>query len=178
MGHLRTVRRRISGEPVRRSLLRILRENVLFSIATVARRNRAHINTAYFCYSTDLDLYFLSDPGSLHAKNLATNSSAAATVFRSAQIWGKPDRGIQLFGTCREVTGREAQEAKRLYGERFPLYAAWLKGTSDEEKRLAAQLGSYRVYRFRPRSVKILDERVFGSGVFVVADVQRPRTSK
>jgi len=112
-----TVSRILLEEPVRRSLFRILRENVLCSMATVATGNRAHINTAYFCYSRALELFFLSDPGSLHCRNLAEHPSMAMTIFRSAQAWGNPDRGVQLFGTCREAKGPHARNAERLYGE-------------------------------------------------------------
>ena len=56
----------LSEERVRRSVFSILKENVLCSIATVIADNQSHINTAYFCYSDELELYFLQDPGSLH----------------------------------------------------------------------------------------------------------------
>lgn len=176
MSGLKTVSRTLLEEPVRRSLFRILRENALCSMSTVATGNRAHINTAYFCYSRALELFFLSDPGSLHSRSLAKNPSMAMTIFRSAQSWGRPDRGAQLFGTCREAKGPHARNAERLYGERFPPYARTLEGRTSEARRQAEQLRSYRFYRFVPTRVKILDERVFGGGVFVVASVPRRRS--
>ena len=33
--------------------------------------------------------------------------------------------------------------------------------------------GGYRLYRFRPRRIKIFDERTLGAGVFVTAIVHR-----
>lgn len=171
-----TVSRILLEEPVRRSLFRILRENVLCSMATVATGNRAHINTAYFCYSRALELFFLSDPGSLHCRNLAEHPSMAMTIFRSAQAWGNPDRGVQLFGTCREAKGPHARNAERLYGERFPPYMKTSAGRNPEDRRQGEQLRSYRFYRFVPTRVKILDERVFGGGVFAVASVPRLRS--
>jgi len=82
MSALRTVRRAFSEAPVRRSVLRILRENVLCSLSSVSPGNRAHVNTAYFCYSPDLELFFLSDPRSRHVRNLKVNPSAAIAVSR------------------------------------------------------------------------------------------------
>lgn len=178
MGGLRTIRKRISDEQVRRSLFRVLEENVLCSISTVAPRNRAHVNTAYFCYSPDLELYFLSDPNSLHCRNVASNPSMAVTVFSSSQEWGEPDRGIQLFGTCRPARARRAKEAERLYARRFPRYSKWMAGKSKDDKLRASQLRSYRFYRFVPRAVKILDERVFGGGVFVLVPLTVDATPK
>jgi len=173
MSALRTVRRAFSEAPVRRSVLRILRENVLCSLSSVSPGNRAHVNTAYFCYSPDLELFFLSDPRSRHSRNLKVNPSAAIAVFRSSQTWGRPDRGIQLFGACREAREPEVLRAERLYARRFPLYARWIAGTTREERTSAALLRTYRFYCFLPRKVKILDERVFGGGVFVLADIRR-----
>ncbi len=107
---------------------------------------------------------------------MAANPSAAVTVFRSAQTWGRPDRGLQLFGTCRELRGRAVDEAERLYRRRFPLYARTLSTTRKLDRDQATQLRTYRFYRFRPTRIKILDEAVFGGGVFVVAEVLRHRS--
>src|SRR5205814_6810141 len=96
----------ISAARVRRSIVRILRTNTLCSLATVTANRRAHINHVYFCYSGDFAFYFLSDPSSQHCRNLKTNASMAITVFGSAQKWGGADRGVQLFGRCREAVGR------------------------------------------------------------------------
>jgi uncharacterized protein YhbP (UPF0306 family) len=167
-----------SDHRLRRSILRVLRGNVLCSMSTVTRGNSAHINTAYFCYSDALELYFLSDSGSLHCKNLAANPSMAVTVFSSEQTWGNPDRGIQLFGTCREARGPQAKKAGQLYGARFPRYTRLITGLSREEKRQAAQLRSYRFYWFVPHRVKVLDEREFGEGVFVETSVRKSRSSR
>ncbi len=175
---LRVIELPFSNQRLRRTILRVLRRNVLCSMSTVTRGNQAHINTAYFCYSDALELYFLSDSGSLHSKNLAANPSMAVTVFNSEQTWGNPDRGIQLFGTCREARGPQAKKAERLYGARFPLYTRLITGPSREEQRQAAQLRSYRFYQFVPHRAKVLDEGEFGGGVFVVTNVRKSRSSR
>jgi uncharacterized protein YhbP (UPF0306 family) len=144
---------------------------VLCSTATVTEENKAHINTAYFCYSDDLELYFLSDPGSLHCRNLSTNSSMAVTVFRSSQRWGGPDEGLQLFGTCAKARGPQAKKAQRLYRERFPAYAEWMANLRNDNVGLG-----YRFFRFLTDRLKMLDERNFGEAVFVSAAVIRSRS--
>jgi uncharacterized protein YhbP (UPF0306 family) len=160
----------VSARRIQRSVFRVLRQNVLCSLATVTAKHRAHINTAYFCYSNELELYFLSHPSSLHCRNLAMAPSAAMAIFGGAQKWGGPDRGIQLFGVCRVVKGVAATRARRLYGKRFPAYARWQVGLPS---RAAAR--AYRIYRFVVSRLKILDEREFGDGIFVVASVGRAR---
>ena len=130
----------------------------LCALATVSRGGRAHINHMYFARSGLFDVVWISDPDSRHSRNLLTNSSAAVTIFDSHQTWGRPDRGIQLFGAAGTASGAAAREAERAYAARFPSY-----DPSD----------SYPIYRFRPRQVKIFYERVLGGGTLVTARVTR-----
>ncbi|HEY3248834.1 MAG TPA: hypothetical protein VGK88_11140 [bacterium] len=153
------VTKRFSQARLRGSVSRILRTNVLCSMATT-RGAQAHINTAYFCYSPDLELFFLSDPHATHCRNVAVNPSMAMAVFSSAQVWGKPDAGLQFFGRCAQAMGDIARTAQRLYSARFRDYSS-------------SDLHRYRFYRFVPQRVKIFDERALGGGVFVVARIRR-----
>src|SRR3989442_10996904 len=152
---VQAVEKRFSDERIRRSISRILRENVLCSMSTVAPGNRAHINTAYFCFTSELVLYFLSDPESRHCRNLARNPSLAMTIFKSAQEWGGQDRGLQLFGPCRRTTGRGGKDAERFYAARFSPYSEWMKGRSPAERPQAARLRSHAFYRFLPPQIKL-----------------------
>jgi uncharacterized protein len=165
------VNRRASGalelRKVRRSAMRILRDNVLCSMATVTSRNRAHVNTAYFSFSNGLELYFLSDPASLHSRNLSTNRSMAVAVYSSSQTWGGPDRGLQLFGTCSEARGAYAGRAERAYARRFADYALWRSAAADRGR------AALRFYRFRTTRLKLLDEAEFGDAVFVSVVLDR-----
>ncbi len=138
MSFPKTVRRRLSDEPVRKSVADILEDSPLCSMATIGPRGQAHINTAYFAYSPRLEVFFLSDPTSLHCRNVARNPAMAMT-----------------------------------YARRFPPYAKWMRGPTAQEKREAEQLRSYTFYRFVPSRVKILNEPVFGGGVFVVTAIPR-----
>ena len=158
---------------LRASIIRTLRENSLCSLATVTPRARAHVSTAYFCWSPDLQLYFLIDILSVHCRNLRTNPSMALAIFRSNQRWGKPDRGLQLFGNCVKTRGLETLRAGRLYAKRFPSYAEWMQEVTPKEGLLAERLRTYHFYRFQPREIKILDEWQFGGGVVVTARLVR-----
>jgi uncharacterized protein YhbP (UPF0306 family) len=137
---------------------RLLDASTLCAIATVSPGNRPHVNTAYFAWSVDLELVWLSEPGARHSRNLRRNATASIAVYDSNQRWGNPDRGVQLFGAAREVAGPAARDAEHTYAARFPWYER-------------AEVGAYRFYRFRPRRVKLLDEEALGAGVFVTASV-------
>jgi uncharacterized protein YhbP (UPF0306 family) len=150
------------GERRLRTVAReLLDASTLCAIATVTSpASRAHINTAYFAWATDWRIVWVSDPRSRHSRNLVANRSVAVAVFDSRQTWGKPDRGIQLFGSAREPRGAAADAARDLYSGRFPAYRI-----------RAAQ--AYRPYEFRPTRLKLFDERALGSGTFVMAKVDR-----
>jgi hypothetical protein len=92
-------------------------------------------------------------------------------IFSSAQKWGGPDRGIQLFGTCREAKGLQATKAAQLYGKRFPAYPISISNRTRGGS--LPRLRTYRFYQFRPTRLTILDESDFGDAVFVVAVVRR-----
>jgi uncharacterized protein YhbP (UPF0306 family) len=132
--------------------------STICSLATVWPGGRAHINHMYFASNDRFDIFWASDPDSRHSRNLARNRSAAVTIYDSRQTWGRPDRGIQLFGSAGLVSGRAAHAAELAYAKRFPSY--------DPE-----MSESYPFYRFRARSVKLFDERALAGGTLVTARV-------
>jgi uncharacterized protein YhbP (UPF0306 family) len=156
-----------SNRPVARARIaaaaqELLDASTLCTIATVTAAGRAHINTAYFAWSPAFDIVWMSEPRATHSRNLRANDSVAIAVYDSSQTWGKPDRGIQLFGSAREVRGENARQAQTLYAKRFPDFAE-------------ADLSAYRFYFFRPRRLKLFDERALGAGTFVTARIARDR---
>lgn len=129
----------------------------LCSLATISLRNKAHINHMYFAWSGWFDVYWISDPDSIHSRNLLSNRSAAITVYDSKQTWGRPDRGMQLFGSAGVVSSRAAGAAASAYARRF--------------KDFEADSSDLPYYRFRPRTVKLFDERGLDPGTLVTARV-------
>ena len=134
-----------------------MNESTLCSLATVSPGGRAHINHMYFAWDDKFSVFWISDPDSQHSRNLARTSSAAVTIYDSRQIWGRPDRGIQLFGTAAVANRHASQHARNVYEMRFRDYDA----DSDD----------LPAYRFRPRTVKLFDERALAGGTLVTAKV-------
>jgi uncharacterized protein YhbP (UPF0306 family) len=149
-------KRRVSSARLATLTRRLLDESALFALATLTQDGAAHINTAYFAWSPTLELVWLSHPDARHSRNIRANPSAAAAVYDSTQSWGKPDRGLQLFGSASEL--QDADDAGAFYARRFPGYRR-----DDVE--------AYRFYAFRPQRIKLFDERELGSGRFVIAVV-------
>src|ERR687887_2500648 len=138
--------RRVGRERLRRIAESLLEASTLCAISTVSPRGRAYVNTAYFAWAQDLRIIWCSMPHARHSRNLRANPSVAIAVYDSGQTWGKPDRGIQLFGEARACS----EDAEAVYAARFARY-------EPEE------FGSYRFYELVPRRVKLFDERALGS---------------
>ncbi len=145
-------RRRFSAARLRSIAEQLLEASTLCSISTVSASGRAYVNTAYFAWAPDLRIVWLSEPRAQHSRNLRANSSAAIAVYDSNQTWGKPDRGIQLFGSVR------LGEDDSVYAARFRDYEGF---------------DAYRVYELVPGRMKLFDERALGAATFVIARVGR-----
>ncbi|WP_084081084.1 pyridoxamine 5'-phosphate oxidase family protein [Edaphobacter aggregans] len=158
----------LTAERVRCSIFRVLDGTMLGAWATVTSDGEAHVNTAYYSYSEDLVLHFMSHPHSLHCLNVSANSSMAVAIFASEQKWTDPGRGLQLFGRCDQLRGEDAAAAQRAYGQRFRTYADWKSSLKPGDAAL-----DYRFYRFVPHTVKVLDEAEFGDGVWIEVQVAR-----
>jgi len=65
------------------------------------------------------DLVFLSAPSSRHGRDLAREPRCAATIQGQEQDW-RSIRGLQIEGVAAAVEGAEREQARRVYGERFP----------------------------------------------------------
>jgi uncharacterized protein YhbP (UPF0306 family) len=137
----------------------LLDASTLCAIATVGRA-RAYVSTAYFAWTPELELVWLSEPRATHSRNLRANDSVAVAVFDSRQRWGGADRGIQLFGSARRSDRTDVDVAAQVYAARFPRYSA-------------AEVDAYAFYVFHPHRLKLFDERELGAGTFVTARVDR-----
>jgi predicted pyridoxine 5'-phosphate oxidase superfamily flavin-nucleotide-binding protein len=146
--------RRFASAAIERSARQLLNASPLCALATVTATGRAHVNHMYFAWSDRFEIFWISDPESVHSRNLERNQSAAITVYASNQVWGKPDRGIQLFGRAGVTRGREAPAA---YSKRF--------------RDFDAEGNDLPFYRFKPRTVKVFDERSLAGGTLVTARV-------
>jgi uncharacterized protein YhbP (UPF0306 family) len=151
-------KRRVASARVSASARCLLDASNLCAIASVTPDGRAYVNTAYFAWSLEFELVWLSEPNAKHSRNIRASETVAIAVYDSSQTWGKPDRGIQLFGSARQVERADAEDAEVIYAKRFADYRQ-------------SELGAYRFYLFRPLRLKLFDERELGAGMFVTARV-------
>jgi uncharacterized protein YhbP (UPF0306 family) len=156
---MRRSMRPVARSRIERAAFALLDGSTLCAISTVSPGPTAHVNTAYFVWNHEWDIFWVSDPAARHSRNIRARPSTAIAVYDSHQVWGTPDRGIQLLGSARQLAAREAARAESLYAAQFPQYRA-------------SDLRDYRFYRFRADRLKVFDESVLGAGVFVTAGVR------
>jgi len=149
----------------------ILGTTTLCSMAT-AKGSLPYINTAFFAWSSDLHIYFLSKPTRQHSVNLDNNPTISLTVFDGSQSFGSLLKGLQIFGKCVLAMGTQANQAFDVYTKRFPKLLEQIPSFEDYERSVIQS----RLYAVTAESIKIFDEPRFGKDVYIEASINR--TSK
>jgi hypothetical protein len=98
-------------------------------------------------------LYFVSDPGTRHAKNLQGNPRVAATIADDQRDW-RAIAGLQLEGTCEAIGNPvDAARARAVYGAKFPFIGDRLRAPGE----LGSALASARFHKITPCWVRLTD---------------------
>lgn len=151
-----------SDKEINSSIESILKSNSLGAMSSI-NGSKSYVNTAYFVYSNDLVLYFLSQPTDIHVSNITNNSSVAVAIWETPDNWGENLRGLQLFGTCKQLSlGKELLDGMKLFIKKFPAFKSIIKHPGEFADGVAS-----RMYAIRISSVKILDEPQFGRRKYI-----------
>ena len=139
-------------EAVAESILRLLRSQSTLALSTSGADGDPHATALFYLTGPQLELYWFSSPSSRHSRNLARQSRAAVTIYRSTEDW-KNICGVQMHGTAEKILDRVLrQKIAREYGERFRL------GTL-----FRTAMARNALYVFRPSWIRYLDNgRRFG----------------
>ncbi|MBW8805136.1 MAG: pyridoxamine 5'-phosphate oxidase family protein [Catenulisporales bacterium] len=141
----------------------------VLALATADATGTPHANMAFFALGREFDLFFVSEPSTLHGRNAASRASASAAIWLPPPEFGEGLRGMQLTGECAIARGQDAGAAFEAYQGRFPSFgtdpavrAAFLDGTA------AANL-----YRLRVTRLRLVDEPNLGRRNYVELRVLR-----
>ena len=137
----------------------ILRRVELAAISLSGEGAGPHIFTAFVAPDEDLDLRFVSQPGSQHARLCGAGCTAAAALYNSQQGWDDWKEGIQIWGRLAKVpVGREAGRDE-IYERRFPAYRAWAEAHKQE-------VAQNEVFILRWERMVVLGEEEWGEEEF------------
>ena len=123
----------------------IIDGNIYLTLATTNGMT-PWISPVFYCADKQYNLYFISQPTSLHSRYLKKNKQAAFAIFDSHQPEGTGN-GVQ--GSCfvEKVKGKAVDNALKFYKTSFiPLNRQSLSGKNP-----------YRLYKLVPNKVFVLD---------------------
>ena len=160
-----------SDEILNKSISEILTANTLLSMANI-RKNGDHfeswICTAFYAFSSSLNLYILTPPDTQHIQNLSHNKSVAVAIYDSHQEPTQHKRGLQVFGSCEQANGIRLVDGYRLYAMRF----VWLPDFIKKPEDFAKGIIQSKLYVIHPKEIKIFDEPTFGEEVWVTVSIE------
>lgn len=145
------------------AILEELRNHSVLTLATVGDA-RPHAVSLMYAHK-DFDIYWLSDPKTMHSEQLAHNASAGITIARQQEDFRRI-RGLQLEGEGYRIT----DPAKKAMGlellvARYPFLKQFRSGN------LARHLGLAAIYTFHATKLILIDNsRGFGFKQALVPD--------
>ncbi|MFD0637464.1 pyridoxamine 5'-phosphate oxidase family protein [Catenulispora yoronensis] len=92
----------------------------VLSLATADAAGTPHANMAFFALGREFDLFFVSEPSTLHGRNAEARAQASAAIWLPPPEFGEGLRGMQLTGECGIARGADALAAFEAYQGRFP----------------------------------------------------------
>lgn len=137
------------------AILDELQHHTVLSLATNGETAPHAVSLMYA--HRDFDMYWLSDPKTLHSEQLAHNPSAAVTIATQQEDFRKI-RGLQIEGDAYRITDPdEAARGFDLLVARYPFLKQFAAG------KLARHLGLAAVYLFHSTKLTLIDNsRGFG----------------
>ncbi len=117
----------------------------------------------FFASDKRLNLYFVSDYRTRHARHIQESSTAVATVNADCAGWGDV-RGLQIEGRVAVVSGLKRADALRHYLTKFhDVRALFEAPKGEDEETIAARLKAANMYRLAPSFIRLIDNsRWFG----------------
>lgn len=144
------------GAELRELAHRYLAEHHTVSLATSGPEGLWATTVFYAC--DGFTLYYLSEPHTRHARNVAASPQLAATVNEDYDDWRKI-KGIQMAAESLEVTDkRQFATGLEIYLKRFPFVRGFLSpGQLLQGMKVAGKLLDTRLYVVRPSLLFYLD---------------------
>ena len=146
-------------DDVRSFILAYLESHHTITLAT-CQENQPWAATVFYA-STDLTIYFFSDPKTRHAQNIAANPRVAATIQEDYHDWRKI-KGLQMEGEVLPVASVfEKARAMTAYARKYPDVIKVF--TNPQSGALYKAFLKVRFYSFSPETIYYIDnERSFG----------------
>lgn len=113
----------------------------------------------FYAHDAELNLYFVSDERTRHARDMADRSGVVAAIHADCRAWSEV-RGVQLSGQVQALSGAPREAGLCCYLSKFPEIRTLLEApVGDQERLIAARLRTATLYRLRPVWIRLIDNR-------------------
>jgi hypothetical protein len=151
-------RRAPEAENLRSRIARFLETHTTLTLATVGNDGVPAAAAVFYAHDADLNLYFLSEEGTHHGRNLTVSPRVAATIQADGQDW-RSIRGLQVRGVASLVPASGIAHAATVYGRKFAFVGA-LRSPKESLGVLAGPLARARFWVLRPTWFRLVDNTV------------------
>jgi len=111
----------------------------------------------FFASDRNLNLYFVSDSRTHHARDIGDGADVVATVNADCAEWSGV-KGLQIAGFAETVDGLERLNALRHYLLKFADVKALFEAPKGkDEETIAQRLKAANMYRLKPRWIRLID---------------------
>jgi uncharacterized protein YhbP (UPF0306 family) len=143
-------------------LRRMLESHNTLTLAT-CHDGRPWAASLFYASDRNLNLYFVSDHRTRHARHMVECDAVVATVNADCGRWDDV-KGLQVQGCAAVVTGKERIPALGHYLAKFHDVRALFEAPQGaDEETIAARLKAANMYRLTPSWIRLIDNsRWFG----------------
>ena len=140
----------------RAAIRRMLESHHTITLAT-CRDGEPWAASLFFASDSDLNLYFVSDYRTRHARDIGDGAEVVATVNADCAEWSGV-KGLQIVGYAETVNGIRRMNALRHYLLKFSDVKALFEAPRDkDEETIAQRLKAANMYCLKPRWIRLID---------------------
>jgi uncharacterized protein YhbP (UPF0306 family) len=143
-------------EDERQAIRQMLDDHSTLTLAT-CHDGKPWAASLFFASDARLNLYFVSDYRTRHARDLAECDEAIVTVNPDCSRWSEV-QGLQVSGRVTVVTGASRVKGIAIYLAKFAdVKAVFEAPASKDEETIAQRLKAANLYRLKPRWIRLID---------------------
>ena len=118
------------------------------------------IATVYFTYNENLNLYFLSDPETIHCQQIVQNPSVAVAIAEAPQNPPDEKKGLQIYGHAAQVFEKDEITFA------IELWRKTLNVMSDDYSYSGMMTNKIkgRMYKITPKKIKFFNTEIWEEG--------------
>lgn len=118
------------------------------------------IATLYYSFDNDLNIYFLSNPETVHGRQIASNPNVAIAISDSPQLPTAKKLGLQISGIAEQITDRQKIiHALSLWRKTLNVTSA-----SYSYEGMINKLIDGRMYKVVPKKIKFFNQEIWEEG--------------